>query len=139
VVEVMQVRTFGGGSAGGGGAGGASGKLTDLDLKYVECPGNARQVLRAPREFSECGTKLKVGDKLRANVTLTYNPERGTYRNQITHLGDCGLKMDMKDEANYQTVENCTDVKASGSVVGVRCDRLRTPELLAKCPWLRRN
>jgi hypothetical protein len=36
-------------------------------------------------------------------------------------------------------VENCTEVKASGSVVGVRCDRMRTPELIAKCPWLRRN
>jgi hypothetical protein len=146
-VEVMQVRTFGGGSAGAGGTGGASGaagagsgqKLTDLDLKFVECPGNARQVLRAPREFSECGTKLKVGDKLKADVSLTFNPERGTYRNEITQLGACKLKMDMKDEANYQTVENCTEVKASGSVVGVRCDRLRTPELIAKCPWLRRN
>jgi hypothetical protein len=147
-VEVMQVRTFGGGSAGAGGAGaagkGAAGapsgaKLTDLDLKYVDCPGNARQVLRAPREFSECGTKLKVGDKLKADVTLTYNPERGTYRSEITHLGACDLKMDMKDEANYQTVENCSDVKASGSVVGVRCERLRSPELIAKCPWLRRN
>jgi hypothetical protein len=152
-VEVMQVRTFGGGGGGaaggvggaanagapGKGSAGAGAKLTDLDLKYVECPGNARQILRAPREFSECGTKLKVGDKVKADVTLTYNPERGTYRSEITHLGACDLKMDMKDEANYQTVENCSDVKASGSVVGVRCDRLRSPELLAKCPWLRRN
>ena len=146
-VEVMQVRTFGGGGSGGGtgsaagaaGGTGKSGKLTDLDLKFIECPGNARQILRAPREFSECGTKLKVGDKLKADVTLSYNAERGNYRNEITHLGDCDLKMDLKDEANYQTVENCTEVKASGSVVGVRCDRLRSPELVAKCPWLKRN
>jgi hypothetical protein len=129
-VEVMQVRTFGAA---------AGPKLTDLDLKFAECPGNARQIMRAGREFSECGTKLKAGDKLKAEVLLTYNSERGTFRNEITRLGNCAVKLDPKDEANYQMVENCTDVKASGVVVGVHCDRTRSPELVAKCPWLRRN
>ena len=129
-VEVMQVRTVG--SAAGP-------KLTDLDLKFAECPGNARQIMRAGREFSDCGTKLKAGDKLKAEVVLSYNAERGLYRNEITRLGDCAVTLDPKDEANYQMVENCTEVKASGVVVGVHCDRTRPPALLAKCPWLRRN
>jgi len=151
-VEVMQVRTFGGGQ-GQGQAGGRSGgqtggsagapatgqKLTDLDLKFADCPGNARQILRAPRDFSDCGTKLKVGDKLKAEVVLTYNAERGVYRNEITKLGSCALKLDPKDEANYQMVENCSEVKATGVTVGVRCERGRTPALVEKCPWLRRN
>jgi len=129
-VEVMQVRTFGAA---------AGPKLTDLDLKYIQCPGNARQIMRAGKEFSECGTKLKVGDKIPADVVLSYNAERGNYRNEITKLGACAVKPDQKDEANYQMVENCTEVKASGVVVGVRCERGRGPELVAKCPWLRRN
>ncbi|HEX6277214.1 MAG TPA: hypothetical protein VFZ53_29435 [Polyangiaceae bacterium] len=138
-VQVMQVRTFGGGQTGGQAGGPAGQKLTDLDLKFVDCPGNARQILRAPREFSECGTKLKVGDKLKAEVLLTYNAERGVYRNELTKLGSCALKLDPKDEANYQMVENCSEVKATGVTVGVRCERGRTPALVAKCPWLRRN
>lgn len=129
-VEVMQVRTFGAA---------AGPKLTDLDLKFVECPGDARQILRAPKEFSECGTKLKKGDKLKADVLLSYNAERGVYRNEITRLGACALKLDAKDEANYQMVEVCSEVKATGVTVGVRCERGRGPELVAKCPWLRRN
>jgi hypothetical protein len=129
-VEVMQVRTFGAA---------AGPKLTDLDLKYTVCPGDARQIMRLGKEFSECGTKLKAGDKLQADVVLSYNPERGMYRNEIVHLGDCSVKVDSKDEANYQMVQSCSDVKASGVVVGVRCDRLRSKELLAACPWLRRD
>ena len=129
-VEVMQVRTFGAA---------AGPKLTDLDLKFAECPGNARQIMRAGREFSDCGTKLKASDKLKAEVLLSFNAERGTYRNEITRLGDCDVKIDPKDEANYQMVENCSDVQASGVVVGVRCERGRGKELVAACPWLRRN
>ena len=129
-VQVMQVRTFGAA---------AGPKLTDLDLKFVDCPGDARQILRAGKEFSECGTKLKLGDKLAADVVLSYNAERGIYRNEITKLGSCALKLDPKDEANYQMVESCAEVKATGVVVGVHCERGRPPALVAKCPWLRRN
>jgi hypothetical protein len=129
-VEVMQVRTFGAA---------AGPKLTDLELKYTTCPADARQVMRVGKDFSACGTKLKVGDKLKAEVVLSWNPERGFYRNELVHLGECAVKLDPKDEANYQMVEACVESKASGVVVGVRCDRGRSPELLAACPWLRRN
>ncbi len=129
-VEVVQVRSF-------GAAAGA--KTTDLELRFDKCPGDARQIMRVSKEFSACGAKLKVGDKVPAEVSLSYNAERGTYRNEIVALGGCELKIDAKDEANYQTYENCSDVKASGMVVGVRCDRTRSEALLAACPWLRRN
>ena len=129
-VEVMQVRTFGAV---------AGPKLTDLELKYATCPADARQIMRVGKEFSECGSKLKVGDKVKADVVLSWNAERGTYRNELVHLGDCDVKLDPKDEANYQMVEACSEAKASGVVVGVRCDRGRSEALLAACPWLRRN
>lgn len=129
-VEVMQVRMFGGGTGP---------KLTDLDVKYDRCPGDARQIMRLGKEFSECGSKLKAGDKLKADVVLSWSSERGVYRNEITRLGDCPVKLDPKDEANYQSFENCTEVKATGMVVGVRCERTRSEAVLAACPWLRRN
>jgi hypothetical protein len=129
-VEVMQVRTFGAA---------AGPKLTDLELKYATCPADARQIMRVGKEFSECGTKLKVGDKLKAEVVLSWNAERGMYRNELVHLGECAVKLDPKDEANYQMVEACSESKASGVVVGVHCDRGRSDALLAACPWLRRN
>jgi hypothetical protein len=129
-VEVMQVRLFGGGTGP---------KLTDLDVKYAACPGDARHIMRLGKEFGECGGKLKAGDKLKAEVVLSWNAERGIYRNDIVRLGECAVKLDPKDEANYQSFENCTDVKATGMVVGVRCSRVRSPEVLAACPWLRRN
>lgn len=128
-VEVMQVRQYGQ----------APNRMTDLELKFVDCPGNARKVVRIEKSFSACGAKLKVGDRLPAELGMTYNAERAVYRDQLEKLGDCDVKTDSKDEANYNMVENCKDLEFSGSVVGVRCERGRSKELVAKCPWLRRN
>lgn len=127
-VQVMQVRAFG-----------TTTKLMDLEVKYADCPADARQTMRLGKDFTSCDQPVKEGDKLKADVVLSWNPERGFYRNEIVKLGKCDVKLDTKDEANYQTVETCSEVKATGAVVGVRCDRKRTPELLAKCPWLRRE
>jgi hypothetical protein len=129
-VEVLQVRSFGGGTGP---------KNTDLELKYSECPADARQNLRLGKEFATCGEKLKAGDKLQADVVLSWNAERGFFRNEVVKLAGCDVKLDPKDDANYQSVEACSEVKATGMSVGVRCNRGRTPELLAKCPWLRRD
>ncbi len=127
-VEIMQVRTFG-----------TTTKLTDVEVKYADCPADARQIMRLGKEFSACGQELKTGEKLPADVVLSWNGDRGFYRNEVVRLGKCDIKLDPKEDANYQSVEACSDVKASGVVVGVRCERGRSPELLAKCPWLRRE
>lgn len=128
-VEVTQLRSFGA----------ATGpKMTDLEVRYAECPADARQIMRLGKEFSTCGATLKLGDKVPADVLLSWSSERRVYRSEIVRLGGCDVKIDAKDEANYQTVEACADVKLTGVVVGVRCDRTRGPELIAKCPWLKR-
>jgi hypothetical protein len=127
-VEVVQVRTFG-----------STNKLTDVEVKYSECPADARQFMRLAKEFTACGQALEAGKKVTADVVLTWNAERGLYRNEIVRLGKCDVKLDSKDEANHQSVEACSEVKASGLVVGVRCERGRSEALLAKCPWLRRE
>ncbi|MFO0739529.1 MAG: hypothetical protein U0270_26760 [Labilithrix sp.] len=110
-----------------------------MQLKYSECPGDARRVIRAGKEFAACGAKVKPGDKLEADITATWDSDRGVYRSEITHLGDCALKQDRKDEVNYEMVQMCSDIVATGAVVGVHCDRTRPKEQIEKCPWLKRR
>jgi hypothetical protein len=95
--------------------------------------------MRGDKAFAACATKLEKGDKLKAEVTLAYNSERGSYQSDLVKLGDCEVKLDRKDEANYEIFQDCQDLKASGSTVGVHCNRRREGELLQKCPWLRRR
>lgn len=127
-VEVMQVRRFGQGTG-----------MVDLDLRYVDCPGDARRYMRGDKTYAACAQGIKKGDKLAAEVVLSYNADRGSYRNELVRLGDCPVKLDLKDEANYERFQDCRDVVASGATVGVRCNRRRDDALLDKCPWLRRQ
>lgn len=127
-VEVIQVRSFG-----------KTTRLTDLELKFSDCPGTVRKIVRAGQDFAACADKLKVGDKLKADVEYLYVEDRDQFRDDIVHLGDCDVKSDAKDEANYETVENCSEVKVTGAVVGVHCDITRSKELVAACPWLGRK
>jgi hypothetical protein len=133
-VEVLQVRRFGQVDPKTGG-----GQTTDLELRYADCPGDARRIMRGDKAFGACASQLKVGDRLEAEVVLAYSSERGMYRNELVRLGSCAVKLDPKEEANYEMVQECRDVVASGAVVGVHCDRQRSDAMLAKCPFLRRK
>jgi hypothetical protein len=113
--------------------------MTDLELKFIDCPGDARKIVRSDKAFGPCGAKFQKGDKIPAEVVLTYSSERSQYRNEIVRLGDCPLKLDPKEDANYEMIQDCRDLVASGAVVGVHCDRTRNKELVAKCPWFRRR
>jgi hypothetical protein len=130
-VEVLKIRRFGQNSS--------AGSVTEMELRYADCPGDARAVLRADRSFSACGAKLKRGDKVPAEVVHTHVGARANYRSEIVKIDGCGLKIDPKDEANYELVQQCRPVVATGMEVGIHCDRRRGPELVAKCPWLRRR
>jgi hypothetical protein len=131
-VVVEQVQTFG--SASGG-----MPSLMDLDIKFVDCPGNQHRIMRGDKAFSACGGKIKKGDKLTAEILFTYAAERDQYRSEVVKLGDCPVKLDPKDEANYEMVQTCTDLTASGATVGVHCDRTRNKALVEKCPWYKRK
>lgn len=110
-----------------------------LELRYAECPGDSRRILRADRSYATCASGVKAGDKLEAEMVATWQSERGSYRTDFVRLGTCALKQDPKDEANYEIVQTCSDIVATGAVIGVRCDRTRSKELVQKCPWLRRK
>ena len=130
-VEVVQVVPFTDDT-------GALQKLS-VELRYAECPGDARRVLQADKSFATCSPRLKTGDKLTAELVSTWQSDRGVYRSEVVRLDDCPMKQDARDEAAYEVVQTCTDVIATGTVVGVRCDRSRSKELVEKCPWLRRK
>jgi hypothetical protein len=126
-VELLQVQRF------------ATASVMDIELKYAECPGDARAVLRADKAFGQCIGPVKAGDKLPATVKHAWSAERASYRGEITKIGACELKIDPKEEANYEMVQVCSDLEATGVVVGVHCERSRPAALIKKCPWLQRN
>lgn len=130
-VEIVQVQRFGSEAKGP--------TIMDLELRFPECPGEARRVIRTDKKFAECIGKPKAGDKLPAKIKSAWSSERGSWRSEVTKIGECDLKVDPKEEANYETVQVCTDIASTGATVGIHCDRTRPKELIAKCPWLRRN
>lgn len=79
--------------------------ITELELKWSDCPGDALEVVR-DKSFAECGAKIRRGDKLAADVVLTFSSERGSYRNEIVR-SLATAKVDPKDEANYELVQTC--------------------------------
>jgi hypothetical protein len=125
---VLQIRRFGQGTG-----------MMDLEMRYVDCPGDARRIMRSDKAYAACATSIKAGDKLEAELELKYSPEKSVYRSNLLRLGDCPVTLDLKDESNYEIFQECEDLVASGSNVGVHCTRQRSEKLLAKCPWLRRR
>jgi hypothetical protein len=130
-VEIVQVERFG--------QTGDAVTQMDIELTYSECPGDSRRVVRADKAFAHCASGLKAGDKVKAEVVSKYSSERGVYRSEIVKLAECPMKLDPKEEANYEIVQQCSDVTTTGNIVGVHCDRARGEKLVEKCPWLRRR
>lgn len=112
--------------------------LVEFEMRFFECPGEVKRVVRGDKALAACAGSLKVGDKVPASIDFKYDRERENYRGDLVKLGPCDVKLDPKEDANYETVQVCRDLKASGVVVGVHCDKKREGELVEKCPWLRR-
>jgi hypothetical protein len=130
-LQVVQIERFGKDPA--------SAAVVDLELRYVDCPGECRRVIRTNGAFSKCAANLKEGDRLKAEIVSKWTSDRNTARNEIVKLGDCKVDQDPKEEANYEMVQVCSEIKTSGQIVGVRCDRSRPKSLTDKCPWFKRR
>jgi len=131
-VEILSARTM------GGQHGKAPPSLIEFEMRFIECPGEVKRVVRGDKALAECAAGLKVGEKVPASIDFKYDRERENYRGDLVKLGSCDVKLDPKEDANYETVQVCRDLKASGVVVGVHCDKKREGELVEKCPWLKR-
>ena len=122
----------------GGQQGKGAPSLVEFEMKFVACPGDVRRVVRGDKDLAACAGGLKKGETVPASIDFAFDKVRENYRGELVKLGSCKVKLDPKEDANYEAVQVCTDVKASGVVVGVHCDKKREGELIAKCPWLRR-
>ncbi|HEY0463261.1 MAG TPA: hypothetical protein VGC79_03585 [Polyangiaceae bacterium] len=131
-VEILSSRIM------GGQHGKSAPSLIEFEMRFFDCPGEVRRVVRGDKALAECAGGLKVGEKVPAAIDFSYDRERENYRGDLVKLGPCDVKLDPKEDANYETVQVCRDLKASGVVVGVHCDKKREGELVEKCPWLRR-
>jgi hypothetical protein len=114
-------------------------KQVNFELRYADCPGDNRRILRGDKELAACTKDLKEGAKVPMEIVSKYSPDREGYRSAVTKLAGCPVKWDAKEAANYEISSVCTEVQTTGAVVGVRCDRSRPKALLEKCPFLRRN
>ena len=113
--------------------------LIDLELLFPDCGADVQRLIRLDKKFAECVGPIKAGDKLTAQIALSWNREKGSYRSDFTKIGACEAKADQTDEANYELVQVCKDLVATGATVGTHCDRSRPKALLEKCPFLRRK
>jgi hypothetical protein len=108
-------------------------------MRFAECPGENHRFFRGDKQLAECTKDVKEGDKVKIEILSKWASDRGAYRTEITKMANCPVKQDPKEEANYEMTSLCTDIKTTGVVVGVHCDRSRPKELTDKCPFLRRN
>jgi hypothetical protein len=113
-------------------------KQVNFELRYSDCPGDNRRILRGDKDLAACTKDLREGARVPLEI-VSKPSEKGGYRPEVTKLAGCPVKWDPKEEANYEMISVCTDIKTTGAVVGVRCDRSRPKELVDKCPFLRRK
>ncbi len=126
-LDLIHVQTFG------------DGGMVELEARYSECPGDARRVMRIEKQYAECLHGIAKGQQHKAELVTAYSNDRSAYRTDVVKIDDCPITLDPKEEANFETFQLCTDLKASGAAVGVHCDRRRTEEVVAKCPFLKRR
>jgi len=108
----------------------------DVEMSFVDCPGEQRKTVRGPRDFAECMAKHKPGEKVPVTVRHLQRDD-GTWDFSVTDVAGCARKRDPNDEASFSVVQVCTDLVVHSATVGFRCDRRPSAELLTKCPWFR--
>jgi hypothetical protein len=130
-VEIVSTRVM-------GNKGGKAASLIEMEMLFIDCPGEVRRVMRGDAALAACAGGMKVGEKVPATMELSYDAERENYRDEVVKLGSCEVKLDPKEDANYESVQVCKDLTSTGVTVGVHCNKKREGDLLVKCPWLKR-
>jgi hypothetical protein len=111
---------------------------TDVEVIYVSCPGDQREILRGGAEFSECVASLAAPQRLKAKIEHRWTAEEN-YDSVITQLGTCKRPPDPLDEASYKLVRDCSDWRVNGARVGFQCNYSDKKQLIKSCPWFKRH
>lgn len=110
----------------------------DVEVEWTQCPGEQREVVRGDAAFAECMQKHPLGAKLPVVVDWQREPN-GRYDWDILEIGGCKRVPEGHDDSSFEMVQECETLKEHEEPVGFRCNRVPHKELLAKCPWFRRN
>ncbi len=110
----------------------------DLEVSYVNCPGEQIETIRGGAEFAKCITQHKAGEKVKVKLLHHPTPE-GYYDWDIHEVAGCSRPPDAEDEASFDMVRECEDLLVNGVAVGFHCNLLPQKKLLAKCPWFRKH
>jgi hypothetical protein len=111
----------------------------DAELVWHECPGASREVIRGDAAWTACMlAKHKVGDVVAVTIDWHWN-DAGRYDWDITDTGGCARPPLAGDESSFDTVQECTELRRHGAVIGFSCNRLPQADLIQKCPWFRRH
>jgi hypothetical protein len=111
---------------------------SDLEVSFVECPGDQIEVIRGGRDFSACVAKLKIGDKV--HVKLDYHwDDDGFWDHDIIEVQGCTRPVDPNDEASFKMIRECSDWNVNGTRVGFQCNYANKPDLNKKCPWFKKH
>jgi hypothetical protein len=118
----------------------ATGKALTFDAQfsYDNCPGTQIEVIRGGADFAACMAKYKVGQMVPAKIYWYFHPN-GHYQWEVHELGGCARPPDPNDEASYDMVRECSDLKVNGVAVGFRCNEIPEKHLLERCPWFQRE
>jgi hypothetical protein len=111
----------------------------DLEFSYFECPGTQIEVIRGNGEFATCMKKHKLGDKVPVKIEHHWSDADGAWDWDVLEVGECKRPYEEGDEASFDTVQECEDIKAHGATVGFHCNRIPQKALLEKCPWFGRH
>ena len=112
----------------------------DLEISYIECPGDQIEVIRGDRNFAQCLYSLgkKVGDKLHVDIEWKWG-HLGYYKWVVKRVDTCERVIDLNDQASFDLIEECEDIIVYGNKVGFTCKKIPTDKLIKVCPWFKKN
>jgi hypothetical protein len=110
----------------------------DVELEWDPCPGQQYQMVRGGAEFAKCTEKFKPGDYVGV-IALHFWDPRGYYRYDVEKLGDCKRPVEDRTPGSYEKGQECHDIHHYGRKAGFSCSRLPKRQLIARCPWMKRD
>jgi hypothetical protein len=111
----------------------------DAEIVWAECPGASRETIRGSADWAKCmAAKHKPGDTFPVQVEWHWD-DGGFYDWDVVDTDGCKRSYEDGDEASFDTVQECEDLKQHGAVTGFRCNRIPQAHLIAKCPWFRKH
>jgi hypothetical protein len=119
----------------------ATAKATDVDveLEYVDCPGEQLEVLRGDAAFADCMKQYKNGEEVKVKIDHHWQADRVRWDWDVVEIGGCKRPPDADDISSFDTVQECEPIVANGVTEGFHCNRTPQKELLRKCPWFARH